>query len=216
MRSQRFLMHCGLVAGLAVGAPMIGHAQGSPSADQIINSLKPGAGMMGTTRGIRPVGPAPAETPAEPSAAAAPSVAAPHRPVAGIRPVAPQPAPASTATDAVPSVNLTVDFATNSAVLTPSAVRTLSELGRALSSPALAPYRFRIEGHTDTVGAPDANKALSERRAQAVVAFLTDRFHLDGNRLQAVGLGQDGLLVQTPPQTPEARNRRVQIVNLGA
>jgi hypothetical protein len=29
-------------------------------------------------------------------------------------------------------------------------------------------------------------------------------------------MGQDGLMIQTPPQTPEARNRRVQVVNIGS
>jgi len=29
-------------------------------------------------------------------------------------------------------------------------------------------------------------------------------------------MGEDGLLVPTPPQTPEPRNRRVQVINLGA
>jgi outer membrane protein OmpA-like peptidoglycan-associated protein len=29
-------------------------------------------------------------------------------------------------------------------------------------------------------------------------------------------MGQERPLVDTPPQTPEARNRRVQVVNLGA
>jgi hypothetical protein len=37
----------------------------------------------------------------------------------------------------------------------------------AASQPALAPYRFRIEGHTDTVGAVDHNKQLSNCRAGA-------------------------------------------------
>jgi hypothetical protein len=31
-----------------------------------------------------------------------------------------------------------------------------------------------------------------------------------------VGLGENELAVPTPPQTPEARNRRVRVVNLGA
>ena len=109
-----------------------------------------------------------------------------------------------------------MQFASNSANLTPAAVKTLSELGRALSSSSLASYRFRIEGHTDTVGAADTNRALSERRAQAVVAFLTSTFHIDPARLDPVGLGEDGLLVQTPANTAEPRNRRVQVINLGA
>ncbi|WP_254070516.1 OmpA family protein [Acidisphaera sp. L21] len=113
-------------------------------------------------------------------------------------------------------MNLTVQFATNSAQLTPEAVRTLDALGRALSSATLSSYRFRIEGHTDTVGSPDTNKALSARRAEAVVDYLATKFSLDRTRMEPVGMGEDGLLVQTPPQVADPRNRRVQVVNLGA
>jgi len=205
-----------VLAALLVSAGHAAQAQGSPSADQIINSLRPSGGMMGGTRGIRPVTPAqPVPDPAAPARmapAAAPSTTAAPR-AAAARPAAP---PAAGTPAAAPSVNLTVQFATNSAELTPAAVRTLAELGRALSSSALGSYRFRIEGHTDTAGQPEANKALSERRAQAVVAFLASRFRIDPSRLEAVGMGQDGLLVQTPPGTAEPQNRRVQVINLGA
>ncbi len=60
------------------------------------------------------------------------------------------------------------------------------------------------------------NHALSERRAEAVVNYVAKKFGVDPSKLQAVGMGEDGLLVQTPPQTPEPRNRRVQVINLGA
>ena len=66
------------------------------------------------------------------------------------------------------------------------------------------------------VGAPEANRALSEQRAKAVVAYITSRFGVDGSRLQAVGMGEQDLAVPTPAQTPEPRNRRVLVVNLGA
>ena len=92
----------------------------------------------------------------------------------------------------------------------------LNELGRALTNRELSAYRFRIEGHTDTVGTPEYNKALSEQRADAVVTYLTTRFGVAPSRLQAVGVGEQGLLVPTPPQTPDERNRRVQIINLDA
>ena len=114
------------------------------------------------------------------------------------------------------SINLTVVFDTDSAQLTPQAMDALDALGRALSNRQLADYRFRIEGHTDTVGTPDYNTALSERRAAAVAAYLTSKFGVAKARLEPVGVGEQGLLVPTPPQTPELRNRRVQIVNLGA
>jgi OOP family OmpA-OmpF porin len=115
-----------------------------------------------------------------------------------------------------PEVSLNVLFATGSADLTPQAVQTLDDLGRALTDPALAPYRFRIEGHTDTVGSRDYNKALSDRRAATVASYLAGKFQIDPNRLQSVGMGEDGLLVPTPDQTPEQRNRRVLVVNAGS
>jgi outer membrane protein OmpA-like peptidoglycan-associated protein len=114
------------------------------------------------------------------------------------------------------SVDLNVQFSTGSAQLTPAAMRTLNELGKALSSATLAQYHFRIEGHTDTVGTADANKALSERRAEAVVSYLSSKFGVDKSRLQAEGLGEESLLVPTPDQTAEIRNRRVHVVNTGA
>jgi len=117
---------------------------------------------------------------------------------------------------AAPAVSLNVLFETGSAALTPQAIQTLEDLGRALTNPALAAYRFRIEGHTDTVGTREYNKALSGRRAIAVADYLTGRFHIDRTRLQTVGMGQDGLLVPTPDQTQEPRNRRVLVVNIGS
>jgi OmpA-OmpF porin, OOP family len=129
--------------------------------------------------------------------------------LAPIAPGQPQlPAPA-------PAISLTVEFATGSAELTPQATQILDNLGKALSNQALVAYRFRIEGHTDTVGTRDYNKELSDRRAAAVVAYLAGTFHVDRSRVQAIGMGEDQLLIPTPDQTPEPRNRRVQVVNIG-
>jgi outer membrane protein OmpA-like peptidoglycan-associated protein len=112
-------------------------------------------------------------------------------------------------------VNLTVTFATGSAELTLQATQALESLGTALSDTRLSGYRFRVEGHTDTVGTREYNQALSERRAETVVAYITARFQVDPGRLQPVGLGMEHLLVPTPDQTAELRNRRVHVINLG-
>ena len=177
-------------------------AQSSPSADQIINSLKPTGPIGSGTRGIRAV--SGGDTSAAPAATSASAAkGAMH-------------ASAATTQAANPAVSLTVEFKTGSAELTPHAMHVLDELGRALTSTDLAKYRFRVEGHTDTVGTPDANKDLSEKRAQAVTAYLESKFGVPSARLESVGLGETELAVPTPPQTPEARNRRVQVVNLGA
>jgi outer membrane protein OmpA-like peptidoglycan-associated protein len=200
-----------VVAPLVVASlPALG--QGNPSADQIINSLRPTGNLaQGGTRGIRL---APSSDAPTPAATAAPSAAQPAR-IASSKPVA-MPAAPTPAPSGGPSVNLTVIFATGSTELTPEAVRTLDELGRALASADLAAYRFRIEGHTDTVGSKESNQALSERRAAAVVAYISKKFGVNPARLQAVGMGADGLLVPTPDQTAEPRNRRVLVINLGA
>ena len=194
-------------------------AQGNPSADSIINSLRPNAGMTGGTRGIRPIGPSESGAPASPSApAAVPRVGTPVA-TPGTRPAAPPssaPRPTATAEPSAPSVNLTVQFANNSAELTPAAMHTLDELGRALSSNALASYRFRIEGHTDALGTHEHNQVLSEERANRVVDYLVNKFGVDKSRVEAVGMGEDRPLVPARANVPEPRNRRVTVINLGS
>jgi OmpA-OmpF porin, OOP family len=191
-------------AGAVITGP--GHAQtspsGNPKSDDIVKALTP-TGTIGPSRGIRTANPAPdAATPSGSRPAAAPS--------------GPATAAASGPAGAAPSVNLSVQFEKGSADLTAAAMQTLNQLGQALSQPALAPYRFRIEGHTDTVGSAAYNKQLSDRRAAAVCAYLESNFKVSASRLQPVGMGEEGLLVQTPDQTPEPQNRRVAVINLGS
>jgi OOP family OmpA-OmpF porin len=199
-------------------------AQGNPSADSIINALKPTGALQTGTRGIRPAAPsAPAATPDPASQqAAARAPVAPVSPAtqqptaqhpiaaAAARPMAPPPAAAA------PSVNLTVQFMTGSAELTPDAMRTLDELGRALSSATLAAFRFRIEGHTDTVGSSDINMTLSQMRAAKVAEYLETKFGVSAARLEPVGRGSQAPLIRTADQVNEPRNRRVQVINLGS
>jgi outer membrane protein OmpA-like peptidoglycan-associated protein len=114
-----------------------------------------------------------------------------------------------------PGVSLMITFASGSAEVSPQSERLLASLARALETPALARSRFRIEGHTDTVGDPAMNQALSERRAAAVRDLLVQRYGIDALRLTPVGLGESTLLVPTGDERAEPRNRRVQVINLG-
>ena len=79
----------------------------------------------------------------------------------------------ATEVDDRPSLDFNITFATGSAELTPDAIRILDNLGKALVSTDLATFKFRIEGHTDTVGTPDYNLELSERRANAFITKST-------------------------------------------
>ncbi len=178
-------------------------AQPNPSADDLIKSLTPTTQSLKSsgTRGLHRL---------------APDTAAPQTPGAPPARHAAAEAPVTHSDAEAPSASLYVQFASGSAELTPKAMATLDELGKALSSSALSSYHFRIEGHTDTVGSKDYNRALSERRAEAVAAYIKQKFGVDDSRMVPVGLGSDHLLVPTGDQTPEVRNRRVQVVNLGA
>jgi outer membrane protein OmpA-like peptidoglycan-associated protein len=115
----------------------------------------------------------------------------------------------------VSAATLYVLFGAGSASLTPGAERTLDQLGRALVSPVLAGYRYRIEGHTDGAGSHEQNRFLSERRAEAVRDYLVERFGMEPDRFEIAGLGATQPVLQSPGQAPEPLNRRVQVVNLG-
>lgn len=199
-------------------------AQSNPSSDQIIQSLKPTGNLLaGGTRGIRVANPSATQETPQASASGATQISTSTQAKAPAAATTQASRPARTASAAAPaspadapSVSLSVQFASGSADLTPEARQTLDQLGKALSSSDLAQDHFRIEGHTDTVGAPDMNKALSQQRADAVAAYLQSKFGVNMSRLQTIGMGQDGLLVPTPANTPNEKNRRVNIVNLGA
>jgi outer membrane protein OmpA-like peptidoglycan-associated protein len=68
---------------------------------------------------------------------------------------------------------------------------------------------FLIEGHTDAVGTDEANLGLSDQRAEAVAAALTDVFAIPAENLSTQGYGEQYLKVQT--ESEERQNRRVAI-----
>lgn len=71
-----------------------------------------------------------------------------------------------------------------------------------------------ITGHTDTIGPSGDNDRLSLDRARVVERQLRDTLTAKGvqsDSVTAVGRGERELLVRTPDQTAEPRNRRVEI-----
>lgn len=67
-----------------------------------------------------------------------------------------------------------------------------------------------IEGHTDSVGAADFNRRLSQQRADAVKAVLIERFGIDGDRISAIGKGEDEPVADNATAEGRAQNRRVE------
>ena len=107
------------------------------------------------------------------------------------------------------SLMLRIEFAFDSAELTVRAMRDLDGVASALKDPELTAAQLTLEGHTDATGAEDYNLRLSERRAEAVVAYLAGR-GVARARLRAVGFGEDRLLAAYAPT--DDRQRRVEIV----
>jgi outer membrane protein OmpA-like peptidoglycan-associated protein len=67
-----------------------------------------------------------------------------------------------------------------------------------------------VIGHTDTADSAQANVALGHRRATAIRDRLVAT-GLDPGRVSVASHGEADLLVRTPDDTPEARNRRVEV-----
>lgn len=107
---------------------------------------------------------------------------------------------------AIAAFDLVVRFKYNSDVLEPDARVNLDEFAKALKTPQLASSSFVVEGHTDAAGSPSYNRDLSQRRAQAVVRYLSER-GVDTAKLAARGYGQDKPVVADPFA---GENRRVE------
>ena len=71
-------------------------------------------------------------------------------------------------------------------------------------------FEIEVIGFTDTVGNLPYNQALSVRRAAAIRDTLV-RDGIDRRAISIAGRGKRDLLVPTADQTPEPRNRRVEI-----
>lgn len=101
-------------------------------------------------------------------------------------------------------------FDTGSDALRPESTPTLKEIGEMLRDhPDL---RLVIEGHTDSVGEDDANRALSERRANAVRDFLLEKYTIAPDRLSAEGLGESRPVADNATAEGRQQNRRVELV----
>lgn len=70
-------------------------------------------------------------------------------------------------------------------------------------------WHLRVEGHTDSQGEDKANQMLSERRAEAVRAYLLD-LGVDGERVRAIGLGESQPVADNETSEGRQENRRIE------
>ena len=103
----------------------------------------------------------------------------------------------------------TINFDAGSWEVKPDQVSRLDTIAAALGRAITANPNevFLVEGHADAVGNDTDNLSLSDRRAQAVAAVLTQSYNIPPENLTTQGYGEQYPKVQT--QGPSRENRRV-------
>ena len=69
-----------------------------------------------------------------------------------------------------------------------------------------------VAGYTDAAGGEAYNQDLSERRADTIKRYLTEKYGIAGGDLVTVGYGKSRPKNPNDPMDPA--NRRVQVVNM--
>jgi len=109
-------------------------------------------------------------------------------------------------------VDLQMTFPNASWTLTESDKKTANTLTQVLMEPENASKVVEIGGHTNSVGGEAYNQDLSQKRADAVKAYLVAN-GVPGDRLKTVGYGSTQPIPGTDPASGE--NRRVMLTLVG-
>lgn len=99
-------------------------------------------------------------------------------------------------------------FDTGQATLQPQSNEQLDNVAAILKAYPAA--KIRLGGYTDNTGNAGANQALSEQRADSVMAALVQR-GIDPSRLSARGYGEDHPVADNSTEEGRQKNRRISI-----
>ncbi|WP_022952169.1 OmpA family protein [Leucothrix mucor] len=75
-------------------------------------------------------------------------------------------------------------------------------------------HRIYINGYTDSYGDAKANKALSQARAESVMAYLVN-LGVQSARLEAQGFGESKPIANNKTEAGRAKNRRIELIVKG-
>jgi outer membrane protein OmpA-like peptidoglycan-associated protein len=111
-----------------------------------------------------------------------------------------------------PVENASVTFKFNQAELSDEAKASLDQLaGKVKDSKG---YVLEIQGFTDNVGADSYNLALSQKRSENVVRYLSQQHQVPLFRMFILGLGEAKQVEDNKTKAGRAANRRVEITLL--
>lgn len=104
-----------------------------------------------------------------------------------------------------------IEFDTGKATFSPKAVAVLNDL---LDQAAVTNLNVTIAGHTDNIGNPASNIALSKARAEAVKNFLMQNApgNFPSERVVTRGFGDTQPVADNTSAAGRAKNRRVQVI----
>jgi outer membrane protein OmpA-like peptidoglycan-associated protein len=111
-----------------------------------------------------------------------------------------------------PIKTITVNFATNSSTLGPKAKQTIDDAADWVKTQNTKGWVVAVIGYADSTGNSARNRALSEKRANAVIYYLVTKHKLPPQRLvQPFGYGQLEPVAENKTASGRAKNRRVEI-----
>lgn len=102
-----------------------------------------------------------------------------------------------------------VVFEVNSATLKSASNTVLDQVVEVLKKNADIAL-VEVQGHTDASGVAEKNQTLSQQRAEAVVAYMTETGGVAAERLRAKGFGQDKPVADNDSAEGKQKNRRVE------
>jgi outer membrane protein OmpA-like peptidoglycan-associated protein len=101
-----------------------------------------------------------------------------------------------------------INFASGKAIIMRNSYTNLNRAAAVLNE--FPSIRLIIEGHTDNIGQPYKNQALSEDRAQAVKDYFVSK-GIDAMRIETAGYGDTRPVANNRTATGRAENRRIEI-----
>jgi OOP family OmpA-OmpF porin len=112
--------------------------------------------------------------------------------------------------DYAPMDSIAVNFRLGSAVLNPEAKSKLDAIAtKALNAKA---YVVEVTGHADATGNAQRNRALSQRRADAVIRYLVEQHKIPLRRIVTpYGFGASEPIADNKSREGRAQNRRVEV-----
>jgi OmpA-OmpF porin, OOP family len=112
--------------------------------------------------------------------------------------------------DYVPQAVLAVNFRVGSAVLSADSRAKLDEVAtKALNAKG---YVLEVSGFADTTGSVEGNRALSQRRADAVIRYLVENHSIPLRRIVTpYGYGESHPVAENNSRAGRAQNRRVEV-----